>query len=227
MNAKAPGTHKTSLRRRLNTRRWRRKNPEKAIAHQLLNRAVAEGRITREPCQECGSTTQVHGHHNDYGKPLEVEWLCRRCHTNRHRVKQLISRLKQGEQTDYPSLPVLRSWWDVCLAAAESEPSADVREVLDRFKRQEFPAVPAPRELTGREKTAGFFHYQLFHCIRLDGERLGIYAVDEVDARCIAAGIWQADPNSIIARYVKTIVAAKALAVPASPASPPAAKGAL
>jgi hypothetical protein len=33
----------------------------------------------------CGATEHVHGHHDDYQKPLVVRWLCRRHHGEVHR----------------------------------------------------------------------------------------------------------------------------------------------
>ncbi len=36
-------------------------------------------------CSECSLSGSVDGHHNDYSKPLEVQWLCRQCHANVHR----------------------------------------------------------------------------------------------------------------------------------------------
>ena len=48
-------------------------------ARATLKHAVRTGRVTREPCQVCGDA-KSEGHHDDYSKPLDVEWLCRRHH---------------------------------------------------------------------------------------------------------------------------------------------------
>jgi len=75
-------------------RRWRKNNPEKVreqasrypekrMARRIVWNAVQDGRLKKELCGECGSE-KVHAHHEDYSKPLEVEWLCARCHRKRH-----------------------------------------------------------------------------------------------------------------------------------------------
>jgi hypothetical protein len=66
-------------------RRWLAKNPEKAIAHRAMNAAIKRGVLTRSACVDCGATERVHGHHQDYSKPLDVIWLCQPCHMRRHR----------------------------------------------------------------------------------------------------------------------------------------------
>ena len=55
---------------------WEARNPEKRKAHHAVNNAVRDGRLVKLPCEKCGSTKRVHGHHDDYSKPLEVRWLC-------------------------------------------------------------------------------------------------------------------------------------------------------
>lgn len=46
-----------------------------AKARILANRAVDLGFLVRpEICPRCGATGQIHAHHHDYSKPLEVEW---------------------------------------------------------------------------------------------------------------------------------------------------------
>lgn len=45
-------------------------------------RAIKSKQLIRgTTCNRCGKTGPgMHGHHEDYTKPLEVEWLCARCH---------------------------------------------------------------------------------------------------------------------------------------------------
>jgi hypothetical protein len=52
-------------------------------AHALVARAVKAGTLTRGPCQVCGAE-KTDAHHDDYGKPLEVRWLCRLHHRQEH-----------------------------------------------------------------------------------------------------------------------------------------------
>ena len=43
--------------------------------------AVKSGKLKRaKSCQRCGARAMVDGHHEDYSKPLDITWLCRRCH---------------------------------------------------------------------------------------------------------------------------------------------------
>ncbi len=53
-------------------------------AHLEFTKARLERRIIPQPCERCGSP-KVHGHHEDYSKPLEVMWLCTKHHGERHR----------------------------------------------------------------------------------------------------------------------------------------------
>lgn len=68
--------------------RMRRLYPEKVRARLLLNNAVRDGRtIKPKVCAGCGEEPEphkLHGHHPDYRKPLEVEWLCVECHAGEH-----------------------------------------------------------------------------------------------------------------------------------------------
>ena len=44
---------------------------------------LKRGKLTRQPCAECGSE-KSQMHHPDYSKPLDVVWLCRRHHSALH-----------------------------------------------------------------------------------------------------------------------------------------------
>lgn len=60
--------------------------PDKEPARRKLRVAVARGHIKKpDACVSCGRIGRVHGHHYDYAKPLDVEWLCPKCHGLRHR----------------------------------------------------------------------------------------------------------------------------------------------
>lgn len=67
-------------------RRWREKNPHKWQAEQQLNKAIRLGTVVRpKQCDHCKSFTRIEGHHFDYSRPLDVMWLCRKCHMAQHR----------------------------------------------------------------------------------------------------------------------------------------------
>lgn len=56
------------------------------LARQRLNAAIRKGRIIRQPCRRCGSTTRVEAHHPNYSEALNVVWLCDPCHRIQHKV---------------------------------------------------------------------------------------------------------------------------------------------
>lgn len=62
---------------------FRAKYPEKALAHDVVAWALRTGRLQRPTlCQRCtqGSIEPLHAHHEDYTRPLMVQFLCRPCH---------------------------------------------------------------------------------------------------------------------------------------------------
>ena len=59
----------------------RARHPEKERARRAVAYALRSGRLVRQPCKECGAV-KVQAHHHDYSKPLDIEWLCFRCHRN-------------------------------------------------------------------------------------------------------------------------------------------------
>ena len=59
----------------------------KKICHGLVSKAVKRGTLKRPAtCTHCGnpSPETIQGHHPDYRKPLEVIWLCKKCHRLEH-----------------------------------------------------------------------------------------------------------------------------------------------
>lgn len=73
-------------RKKLNDyqKQWYQKNKEKRRAHVILNRAIKSGKIMRpNSCSQCNVECKPDGHHEDYNKPLEVIWICRKCHSRK------------------------------------------------------------------------------------------------------------------------------------------------
>ena len=78
--------------RRANRENARRKRADpgergqKERARAALRRAVRAGTIERGPCADGpdGCEGQVDGHHEDYSRPLDVVWVCKRHHLERH-----------------------------------------------------------------------------------------------------------------------------------------------
>jgi len=62
---------------------WRERHPDRYKAHGMVSNAVRDGRLIKEPCEVCGAE-YVHGHHDDYSKPLDVRWLCPIHHKEHH-----------------------------------------------------------------------------------------------------------------------------------------------
>jgi len=58
-------------------------NPQKKSCHVAVFLAIESGRLERKPCEVCGNL-KVDAHHEDYNKPLDVVWLCRQHHADRH-----------------------------------------------------------------------------------------------------------------------------------------------
>jgi hypothetical protein len=62
---------------------WAAKNRHKRKAHNAVRNAVRNGKIIPSPCEICGSE-QAEAHHDDYSKPLDVRWLCKKHHMQVH-----------------------------------------------------------------------------------------------------------------------------------------------
>ena len=61
----------------------------KANARSYLHVYIKRGKIIKTNCVICDSA-DVEAHHNDYAKPLDVIWFCRKCHLDHHEKEQII-----------------------------------------------------------------------------------------------------------------------------------------
>lgn len=66
------------------TKKYKENNPNKIKTHRLLATEIRAGRIKREACEICGNS-KTDAHHDDYFKPLNVRWLCRKHHIELHK----------------------------------------------------------------------------------------------------------------------------------------------
>lgn len=73
---------KRKQRRRELGRKYRAANPEREEVYKAVRAAVRKGEITPQPCIKCGGKAE--GHHEDYSKPLDLTWLCKTHHRQRH-----------------------------------------------------------------------------------------------------------------------------------------------
>ena len=67
--------------------KWAKGNAIKKGASTIVCNAVSSGKLIKPiNCSECGcEPSRLHGHHDDYAKPLDVRWLCSKCHTAWHK----------------------------------------------------------------------------------------------------------------------------------------------
>ena len=69
------GRNATPEQRRAWIAKSKAKYPERRAARGKVNSSLRSGALTKQPCEVCGSTN-VHAHHDDYSRPLDVRWLC-------------------------------------------------------------------------------------------------------------------------------------------------------
>lgn len=74
---------KAYYRQKEKERRLRNKTDPKykkmKAAHTVIAGMVAGGWLTSQPCEVCGKK-ETEAHHDDYDKPLDVQWLCKKHH---------------------------------------------------------------------------------------------------------------------------------------------------
>jgi hypothetical protein len=56
-------------------------------ARRIVSNALRDGRLIKNPCENCGAT-EVEAHHEDYEKPLEVNWFCKQHHTEADKIRR-------------------------------------------------------------------------------------------------------------------------------------------
>jgi hypothetical protein len=65
-------------------KRWRESHPAAYKAQTAVNNAIRDKRLVKGICAFCATDNNVHAHHKDYSRPLDVVWLCAQCHHRLH-----------------------------------------------------------------------------------------------------------------------------------------------
>lgn len=79
-------THKGHLAHAVGDINYRRRHPEKKLAHDTLRHAVDRGELTKpdvcsiNPPLNSYHEGRIEAHHPDHSRPLDVVWCCARCH---------------------------------------------------------------------------------------------------------------------------------------------------
>lgn len=61
----------------------------KQRARAVVNHAIRDGKLIKPvQCKDCGEVAPLEAHHKSYDKPLDVDWICKKCHENRHHLNE-------------------------------------------------------------------------------------------------------------------------------------------
>lgn len=77
---------------------------DRKVQH-ISEKAIKKGILIPQDCENCGERYRfkdgrnaVQAHHDDYNKPLEVRWLCQKCHHDWHKSNTPIKRKDDKEE---------------------------------------------------------------------------------------------------------------------------------
>jgi len=86
-------TEKGKIARNKSNNKYKISNPEKRKVHSIIEHALRDGKLIKKPCEVCYTTVKVEAHHDDYSKPLDIKWLCRKDHKLVHRILKILKEL--------------------------------------------------------------------------------------------------------------------------------------
>lgn len=75
---------------------YRAKYPLKYKAKTTVSNYLRDGKLFRpDNCEKCNTKCKPQAHHDDYSKPIDVRWLCVRCHNDFHNgVREIFRNLE-------------------------------------------------------------------------------------------------------------------------------------
>jgi len=59
---------------------YRNMSKERKHCIHIFNKLLKAGLVKPDKCEVCNESRKLEAHHEDYSKPFEFKWLCKRCH---------------------------------------------------------------------------------------------------------------------------------------------------
>lgn len=73
---------------------------KQTIAYIAVATALRKGTLSKAACETCGNP-HVEAHHEDYDRPLDIRWLCHRCHMGEHAAMALARGGRKPQRSGY------------------------------------------------------------------------------------------------------------------------------
>lgn len=72
---------------------YRKRNSIKRIAHEKIEIEINSGRLANPNiCSKCLKSIKTEAHHPNYENPLDIIWLCDKCHKDEHNLIRELQR---------------------------------------------------------------------------------------------------------------------------------------
>jgi len=156
----------------------------KLRANGLVAKAIRNGTLRRRPCERCGNP-KAEGHHEDYSKPLDVTWLCRKHHRIRHAemayqyqaetvtnewsdtpmdqidrdIVELEARIAEFRATPHTKEPVMSASQRPAIKRTSVVLTPDIQRALDQFRRNYDGPMPSESEAIRELMLKGLMHH--------------------------------------------------------------------
>lgn len=100
LKEKNPNEYKRQITKA--SQKYKRAHPDKRHTYSVVWNKLNSKKLIRKPCEVCATILKVEAHHDDYSRPLEIRWLCKKHHMELHRTindaRRASKKIGQGEK---------------------------------------------------------------------------------------------------------------------------------